>query len=90
MTVERAALVEWWPLVDVGRMELNPDDTVILRSAQPLSAEARSRIRAAWEQAFPAQKIIITNGPLEFMVWRPMPEMRAEDLVQPVRRSTME
>jgi len=90
MTVERAALVEWWPLVDVGRLELRPGDTVVLRSATPLPVETRARLRAAWEQAFPDMKVIVTNGALDFIVWQPSREMRAEDLVQPPRRSTME
>jgi hypothetical protein len=90
MTVERARMVQWWPLVDVGQLELRDGDTVILRAPAPLAAEGRAQLRAAWEQAFPAVKVILTNGALDFIVWRPMAEMRAEDLVQPVRASTME
>jgi hypothetical protein len=90
VTVERAKLVEFWPLVDVGRIGLKPGDSVILRAPAALSAETRSRLREAWQAAFPEVKVIVANGPLEFIIHQPAPEMRAEDLVQPVRPTTMD
>lgn len=90
MTVERASLVEWWPLVDVGRLEVRPGDTVILRAPASLSAEARGRLRMAWEKAMPQVNAIVTDGTLDFIVKPHMREMRAEDLDQPVRKGTME
>jgi hypothetical protein len=90
VTVERAQLVEFWPLADVGRIGLKPGDTVIIRATAALPAETRGRLREAWQAAFPGVKVIVANGPLEFVVWQPMPELRAEDLVQPVRPTTMD
>ena len=37
-------MVEWWPLVDVARLDLRPGDTVILRSSVPPLAEARGSV----------------------------------------------
>ena len=90
MTVERAALVEWWPLVDVAQLQLRPGDTVILRSAKPLDAESRGHLRMAWEAALPGITALVANGALDIIVKRAMREMRAEDLEVPVRRTTME
>jgi hypothetical protein len=90
VTVERAALVEWWPLVDVAQLKLRPGDTVILRSKMPLDAESRGHLRMAWENALPGITALVANGDLDIIVKPAMREMRAEDLVQPVRQTTME
>jgi hypothetical protein len=90
VTVERAALVEWWPLVDVAQLELRPGDTVILRAAAVLSHEQRTRLHAAWEQALPGMKVLVVGGALDFAIQRAMRDMRAEDLEVPVRQTTME
>jgi hypothetical protein len=90
MTVERAALVEYWPLVDVGKLALKPGDTVILRTLKPITAEQAQRIRESFTQHFPDMAGVVVSADIDFIVKRPMPDMRAEDLVQPVRRTTME
>jgi hypothetical protein len=90
MTVERARMVEWWPLVDMAKVEASEDDVVILRLVEPLSYAGMERLREEWKRAFPKHQAVVLAAGLEVIVKRAMPEMRAEDLVQPERKGTME
>ena len=93
MTVERAAMVEFWPLVDIGRLSLNDGDAVVLSvlDRNLLAGPARQRLRETIERALPGVRILVADaGKLDFIVHRAMPEMRPEDLVQPERQGNME
>jgi hypothetical protein len=91
MTVERAAMVEFWPLVDVAKLELRPGDTVIVRSPRIVeNPYLRRHFVRLWQSQFPGIGHLFDDGTTELIVKRPMPEMRAEDLVQPERKGTME
>lgn len=94
MTIERAALVEFWPLVDIARVGIKEGDAVVLsiRDRELLGTEARQRLRATIEAALPpGVRILVADAAkLDFIVHRSMPEMRAEDLLQPERTRNME
>jgi len=93
VTVERAQLAEFWPLVDIARLGIKEGDAVVLsiRDRELLAAEQRQRLRSTLEAALPGVRILVADAAkLDFIVHRPMPEMRAEDLVQPERPRNME
>ena len=94
MTVERGALAEFWPLVDIARLRIQAGDAVVLsiRDRELLAAPARKRLRETMEKALPpGVRILVADADkLDFIVHRAMPEMRVEDLVQPERPRNME
>lgn len=93
MTVERAQLAEFWPLVDIARLGIKEGDAVVLsiRDRDLMAPEARQRLRDTLEAALPNVRILVADAAkLDFVVHRPMPEMRAEDLVQRERTKNME
>jgi hypothetical protein len=93
VTIERAALVEFWPLVDIARVGIKEGDAVVLsiRDRELLGSEARQRLRETMEAALPGVRILVADAAkLDFIVHRSMPEMRAEDLLQPERTRNME
>jgi hypothetical protein len=93
MTVERAVLVEYWPLVDVGLLDIVPGDVVVVNvhDRTLLEMPARQQLRETLERALPGVTLVVAEpGKLDFIVRRAMPEMRAEDLVQPARPRNME
>jgi hypothetical protein len=93
VTVERAALVKFWPLVDIGKLALRPGDTVVIKSkALDESNDLLREFVHRFAEAFPGvTPLVLTNADrLDFVVRRAMPDMRAEDLIQPERKGTME
>jgi hypothetical protein len=93
MTVSRNQLVEYWPLVDIGKLDLKPGDVVVFRSDW-LCEDSSHRFQffQRWRVAFPLVTCVAISRSDEpdFVIQRAMPEMRAEDLVQPERKGTME
>jgi hypothetical protein len=88
--VIRDKLIEFWPLVDVGKLNLGAGDVLVVRVINNASEASTEQMKAAFARAFPGQPVIWTtrDGP-DFVV-RPRVEMRAEDLVQPKRATTMD
>jgi hypothetical protein len=86
--VIRDRLVEWWPLVDVGKLRLTDGDVLLVRI---VDSKLTHDLETAIDTAFPGRPIlyIIGKDNLDFGV-RPRVEMRAEDLVQPKRTTTMD
>lgn len=86
----RDLLIRWWPLVDVGKLRLSEGDMLVVRIIKNASEVSTDEMKAAFAEAFPGKPVIwITRDDADFAV-RPRVEMRAEDLVQPVRKTTME
>jgi hypothetical protein len=89
MTIARTALVEFWPLVDIGRLDVREGDLVIVRAPAIVNDPLlRKHFAEVWERTFPGVAYAVA-GDMDFAVKRPMPEMRAEDLEQPERKGTM-
>ena len=86
MTVERADLVKFWPLVDVGKLDLREGDVIVANSAVLADDGAlRRRFLEIWQRLFPGVRCVVAAGDIDFIIKRAMPEMRAEDLDQPER-----
>jgi hypothetical protein len=92
MTIARDQLVEWWPLVDVTRLRIREGDLVIVRIAEgrQLTAAQVERIADALHDAYPLCPALVVDNGIDFVLRRAMPDMRAEDLIQPKRTTTME
>jgi hypothetical protein len=92
MTVERAAFVEFWPLVDVAKLELKPGDLVIVSGKRLVDDPTlRQRFIEVWQRhARDVACIFVDDADTKLIVKRAMPTMRAEDLKQPKRQTTMD
>lgn len=71
MTVARTALVEWWPLADVGKLDVREGDVVVIRTVVPIPEIQKQRIVADWALAFPGIKAaVVAKADIDFAVER--------------------
>lgn len=55
-------------LGDVQRLQLGPDDLLVLTTDQHLSSAALDRIRAAVESTIPGQRVVVLTGGMKLGV----------------------
>lgn len=85
----RDQLIQWWPVVDVGKIALTDADVLVVRVID--EAAFNDELEATVKAAFPGRLVLYAVGKdcLDFAT-RPRVQMRPEDLVQPKRVTTMD
>lgn len=57
--------------VAVAKLNLEPDDVLVVRVSQRISQEMHDRIQSTVKHVFPGRKVMIVDPGTEFVVLRP-------------------